>query len=88
MLILNNLHAVIYESGLVTKYLSMKLALNFFEVDRKLKSTSTSNFHPYLPVFYCFIICRQKGESIVGCLAPLDLVDLFLDFQTFEVVKL
>jgi hypothetical protein len=66
----------------------MELGLKELKQLEKLKSTSRSNLHPYLPVFYCFIICRQKGESTVGCLAPLDLVYLFLYFQTFEVVKL
>ena len=34
------------------------------------------------------VIC---GEEVVGCIlppAPFDLVDLFLDFQGFQVVKL
>ncbi len=35
-----------------------------------------------------FTVCRKKEMSRVLTLAPFDLVDLFLNFQALEVVKL
>lgn len=41
-----------------------------------------------LPELYSFVISRQKKESAIRHMAPPDLVDLLLNLQTLQIIKL
>lgn len=49
---------------------------------------SKSDEITYLPELYSFVISRQKKESTIRHMAPPDLVDLLLNLQTLQIIKL
>ena len=50
--------------------------------------SSKSNQIPYLPELNSFVISRQKEEGTISHLAPPDLIDLLLNLQTLQIIKL
>lgn len=49
---------------------------------------STDIARTYLPEFDGFIICGEQQSGTISSVAPSDFIDLLLNFQTFQVIKL